>query len=165
MDKRDLFGGFHLGDAFDGLLDGLARSGIIPKDTPEGKILAVKSELSDLKRKESELLLEIGRQAYDKDPASWSQDAQLRTIKQSIEAAQGILDEVKQAQERYKAERADEYARGRCGNCGYKNPAEVKFCHECGSPLGAPEKAFCTSCGAELTAGVRFCGACGARQG
>jgi len=44
-----------------------------------------------------------------------------------------------------------------CPSCGTENPAEKKFCGECGSPL----QATCPSCGAENAPGQKFCGDCG----
>jgi hypothetical protein len=158
---NDLFGG--LGN-IGGLLGGLAKS-VVPKDTPEGKLLAAQSELSDLQKQESELLLEIGRQAYDQNPSAWPQDAKLKLIQQNITAAQATLEEAKQVQEQADAAKAAEDAKGRCSDCGHKNPDGVKFCQECGNPLAAAGSKHCTSCGAELVHGTRFCGACGARQG
>ncbi len=162
---NDLFGGLgNLGGALGGLMGGLAKSGLVPMDTAEGKLLAAQSELADYQKQESELLLEIGRQAYERNPAEWPQDTKLKLIQQNIAAAQATLDEAKQAQGQAEAEKAAADAAGKCPNCGHKNADGVKFCQECGSKLGAPAKAFCTSCGAELTAGTRFCGECGARQ-
>jgi hypothetical protein len=160
---NDLFGG--LGGALGGLMGGLAKSGLVPKDTPEGKLLAAQSELSDLQKQEAELLLEIGRQAYEQNPSAWPQDAKLKLIQQNLTAAQATLDEAKQAQEADEAEKKAADAVGRCPNCGHKNPEGVKFCQECGTPLAAAGPKHCTSCGAELAAGTRFCGECGARQG
>jgi hypothetical protein len=157
---NDLFGGLNnLG----GLLGGLAKS-VVPKDTPEGKLLNAQSELSDLQKQESDILLEIGKQAYEQNPSVWPQDTKLQLIRQNISSAQGILDEAKQAQEQAEAVKKAEDERGRCPECGHKNPEGVKFCQECGTKLGGAEKTFCTTCGAELAAGTRFCGACGARQ-
>src|SRR6185436_14193197 len=45
-----------------------------------------------------------------------------------------------------------------CPSCGSANPPEAKFCHRCGTALGARR---CRSCGAELPAGARFCSECG----
>ena len=156
---NDLFGGFgNLG----GILGGLAKS-VVPKDTPEGRLLAAQSELSDLQKQESDILLEIGKQAYEQNPSAWPQDAKLRLIRQNMATAQATLDEEKQAQEQAAAAKAAEDAIGRCPNCSHKNPEGVKFCQECGSPLTAEGAKHCTSCGAELTPGVRFCGGCGAQ--
>ncbi len=44
-----------------------------------------------------------------------------------------------------------------CGGCGFDNPAGVKFCGECGSPV----EARCPSCEASNPAGFKFCGECG----
>jgi hypothetical protein len=145
------------------MLGGLAKS-VVPKDTPEGKLLNAQSELSDLKKQERELLEEIGRKAYEQNPTAWPQDTKLKLIQQNIAAAEATLSEAKQAQEQSEAEKAAEDAKGRCSNCGHKNPDGVKFCQECGSPLAEAGSKHCTSCGAELAAGTRFCGECGAQQ-
>ena len=155
----------NLGDTLGNLMGGLAKTGLVPKDTPEGKLLAAQSELSDFQKQESELLLEIGRQAYEQNPSAWPQDAKLKLIQQNIAAAQATLNEAKQAQEQADAAKAAEDAKGKCPNCGNKNAEGVKFCQECGTPLAAAGPKHCTSCGAELAPGTRFCGECGAKQG
>ena len=156
----DLFGGLgNLG----GILGGFAKS-VVPKDTPEGKLLNAQSDLSDLQKQESEILLEIGKAAYQQNPNAWPQDAKLRLIRQNIAAAQATLDEAKSAQEAADAAKAAEDAKGRCQSCGHKNQEGIKFCQECGSPLTAAGPKHCTSCGTEMMPGVRFCGGCGARQ-
>jgi len=157
----DLFGGFGaLGD----LMGGLAKSGLVPKDTPEGQLLAAQSELSDLQKQESELLLEVGRAAYAQDPSSWPQDGKLQLIQQNIATAQNTLQEAKRAQEEADAAKAAEDAIGRCNACGHKNPEGVNFCQDCGASLAVAGTRFCTTCGIELASGTRFCGGCGARQ-
>ncbi|MFP4364223.1 MAG: zinc ribbon domain-containing protein [Spirochaetia bacterium] len=73
---------------------------------------------------------------------------------------------------------------GGCPVCGHQNPAEAKFCEECGTPLGGtpcpncgetvPQGGdiceacgqwlntdACAFCGAELQGGAAFCGECG----
>ncbi|MBE7187958.1 adenylate/guanylate cyclase domain-containing protein [Jatrophihabitans endophyticus] len=45
-----------------------------------------------------------------------------------------------------------------CAACGVINPADGKFCHDCGAPLTAR----CGSCGTSVGPGQRFCGECGA---
>jgi len=162
---NDLFGGLgNLGGAFGGLMGGLAKSGLVPKDTPEGKLLTAQSELADLQKQESDILLEIGRQAYAQNPSAWPQDARLKLIEQNIAATQATLNEAKREQEQAEAEKKAEDAKGRCPNCNYKNQDGIKFCQECGTPLAASGTKYCMSCGAELTPGVRFCGECGANQ-
>src|SRR5262245_47535915 len=46
----------------------------------------------------------------------------------------------------------------RCAQCGADSPAGLKFCGQCGAPLGAG----CPSCGAGNPPEHRFCGHCGA---
>src|SRR5437868_8155171 len=46
----------------------------------------------------------------------------------------------------------------RCPRCSGENPAGMKFCGQCGSPLGVP----CPFCGAGNRPDHRFCGQCGA---
>ncbi len=45
----------------------------------------------------------------------------------------------------------------RCSNCGSENPADKKFCGDCGAPLANR----CPNCSSENPAGKRFCGECG----
>ena len=161
---NDLFGDLGNLGGLGNIFGGLAKN-VVPKDTPEGKLLNAQSDLADLQKQESELLLEIGKQAYGQNPAAWPQDAKLKLIAQNIAAAQTALDEAKAAQEQAEAVKAAEDAKGRCPSCGHKNDDGVKFCQECGSPLAASGPKHCTSCGAELAAGIRFCGECGANQG
>ena len=52
---NDLFGG--LGGALGGLVGGLANSGLVPKDTPEGKLFAAQSELSGLQKQEADMII------------------------------------------------------------------------------------------------------------
>ena len=157
---NDLFGGLgNLG----GILGGIAKS-VVPKNTPEGKLLNAQSDLEDLQKQKSEILLEIGKQAYQQNPSAWPKDSKLKLIEQNIAAADSVLNEAKAAQEQAEAAKAAEDAKGRCPSCGNKNPEGVKFCQECGQKLGGATKVFCTSCGAELAPGTRFCGECGANQ-
>jgi hypothetical protein len=161
---NDLFGGLgNLGGLGD-ILGGIAKS-VVPKDTPEGKLLSAQSELSGLQKQETELLLEIGKAAYAHNPSVWPQDGKLKLIQQNIAVAQATLDAAKSESEAAEAAKAAEDAKGRCPGCGHKNPEGVKFCQECGSPLAAAGPKHCTACGAELAAGTRFCGECGAPQG
>ena len=161
---NDLFGGLGNLGGLGNILGGIAKS-VVPKDTPEGKLLAAQSDLSELQKQEGDILLEIGKQAYEQNPSAWPQDAKLKLIRQNIATAQATLDEAKAAQEQADAEKAVEDAKGRCPSCGHKNPDGVKFCQECGSPLAAAGPKHCISCGVELSAGTHFCGECGAKQG
>ena len=160
---------YHMSDIFEGIgniFGGIAKS-VVPKDTPEGKILAAQSDLSDFEKQETELLLEIGREAYNGNPAAWQQDSRIQLVRQNISIAQVNLEQAKLELEQLEAAQRAEDEKGRCPNCSHKNPEGFSFCQECGTPLAppAPVKAFCTSCGAEIAPGTRFCGICGAKQG
>ena len=161
---NELFKGLENLGGLGSVLGGLAKA-VVPQDSTEGKLLAAQTELANLQKQESEILLEIGRQAYESDPSAWPQDARLKLIQQNIATAQATLDEAKTAQEQADAAKAAEDEKGRCPSCGHKNQDGVKFCQECGSPLAAAGPKHCISCGVELTPGTRFCGDCGARQG
>ncbi|WP_042885361.1 adenylate/guanylate cyclase domain-containing protein [Cupriavidus necator] len=45
----------------------------------------------------------------------------------------------------------------RCTKCGFENPAEGRFCEECGQRLSQ----VCLQCGHESSPTAKFCGACG----
>lgn len=45
-----------------------------------------------------------------------------------------------------------------CPRCRFDNPAQMRFCVECGAPLVLA----CPSCGAEMLMSFKFCGDCGA---
>ncbi len=44
-----------------------------------------------------------------------------------------------------------------CWNCGYENPADAKFCANCGKA----QRAACPECGAPVIEGAKFCANCG----
>ena len=118
---NDLFGGLgNLGGLGD-ILGGIAKS-VVPKNTPEGKLLNAQSEVSDLKKQESDILLEIGKAAYEQNPSAWPQDGKLKLIRQNIATAQATLDEASAAQKPAEAEQAAEDAKARCPSGGHKNP-------------------------------------------
>ena len=47
-----------------------------------------------------------------------------------------------------------------CPKCNYKNPPAMKFCNNCGAPLGIKN---CSQCGTDNSPTVNFCGNCGAK--
>jgi len=162
---NDLFGGLgNLGGNLGGLMKGL--SSFMPQDDPAVKMMNAQTEVSSLEKQEKDLFEEIGRAAvemYGLESFGEAAD-RMKLIQANKAAAQAKLDAMKAEQEeKTKAEKAVTAALT-CPSCGHINEEGRKFCNECGTKLGAPEKKFCTSCGAQLAAGTRFCGECGARQ-
>lgn len=51
----------------------------------------------------------------------------------------------------------------KCPNCSQDNPANARFCFNCGNSL-AKTTPHCSNCGSELPAGARFCMNCGQPQ-
>ena len=154
----DLFG------SLGGIVKGL--SSFMPQDDPGMQEFTAKSEVSDLRRQESEALAEIGRMAVAEQGADAFGEVgnRLKLIQSNLSVAEGKLASVQQAAQEAEAAAKAAADALRCPSCGWDNVEGTRFCQECGSPLGAAPKAHCTSCGAELAAGTRFCGACGARQ-
>ena len=157
---NDLFGGL---GGLGSLFGGIAKS-VVPKDTPEGKLLAAQSDVSDLQKQETDIFLEIGRKAYELDPAYWPQHSKLQLIRQNLDAAQATLDRAQAEMKQAEAAQAAEDAKGRCPECGHKNPEGIRFCQECGNSLVTQAPKHCASCGAQLTPGIRFCGECGTQR-
>ncbi|HUT15206.1 MAG TPA: SPFH domain-containing protein [Anaerolineae bacterium] len=48
-----------------------------------------------------------------------------------------------------------------CPKCGTANPADAKFCNNCGTNLGGSVK--CPECATENAIGAKFCNSCGAK--
>jgi rRNA maturation endonuclease Nob1 len=48
-----------------------------------------------------------------------------------------------------------------CLKCGSKNPAENKFCGQCGQSLYPPPPIQCPRCTAIMSSNMNFCGKCG----
>ena len=52
---------------------------------------------------------------------------------------------------------------GKVCSCGAVNPANAKFCAQCGSKLAT--KSYCSHCGAEVKKNAKFCSECGTKLG
>ena len=151
----DLFGG--LG----GLMKGL--SSFMPQDDPNTQLFQLQTEVSDLKKQETDLYTEIGRQAAARYGLESFGEAARRMglIRANLADAEGRLAAAQREKEA--RESADQAARAQhtCPKCGHENPQGTRFCQECGAKLG--EKNLCPSCGQENPLGTRFCGGCGSR--
>ncbi len=155
---NDLFSG--LG----GLMKGL--SGFMPQDDPKVQLMTAQSEVSELKKQETEVYAEIGRQAVANSgiDSFGELSGKLRLVQSNLEAAQKKLDQLTAAQQKASSEKEALEAAYRCPDCDKLNPEGSKFCQECGTKLPGKTKCFCSSCGANLAPGTRFCGECGAKQ-
>ena len=112
------FGG--LGGALGGLVGGLANSGLVPKDTPEGKAFSRhRASCPDCKKQEADILAEIGRQAYGQNPDAWPQSDKLKLIQSNIASVQAKLNAAKaEQQSEGTGRKKEEKAACTCPSCG-----------------------------------------------
>ena len=158
---NDLFGGLGNLGALGDIVSGIAKSGLAPQDDPGVKMINAQSELNELKKKEQEILIQIGNAAFSQNPSAWPQAEELNYLRSNIQNAEGKLQVLKNEQDEIQKQKEAEDAIGRCPSCGHRNPEGINFCQECGTKLGA---STCIKCGATLEPGIRFCGQCGSSQ-
>ena len=157
----DLLSGLGNLGGLGGIVKGLTN--FMPQDDPNVLIMKAQGEVSDLKKQETDLYIEIGKQAVEKYGLEDFGDAagRMKLIQANLTAAETKLKEAKgAAEEKEQAEQAALAGRI-CPRCGHENPEGIKFCQECGSKLGVQNT--CPSCGAANPAGVKFCQECGTR--
>jgi len=153
----DIFG------SLGGLLKGF--SGLMPQDDPKVKLMNAQNQVNDLTQQATAVYTEIGRLAYQQNPAAFPEQAdRLRLIQANLAVAQAALDQ--QTHDQAAADQAAKAATAArtCPSCGRENPDGVKFCQDCGAKLG-DAAAACPSCGQANPPGTRFCGNCGQRLG
>lgn len=86
--KDDVFAG--LG----GLMKGL--TGLMPQDDPEVKKMQAQSDLNDLRKQETEIYAEIGKQALSRSSGQFPElESKLRSVQVSLAQAQSRLEQVK----------------------------------------------------------------------
>jgi len=148
-----------MGKTVSGLAESAAKQGAQLRDK-----IATEREIADLAKQENDLLLEIGKAAYEADNSVWPQDERIKQIRIRIKELQDALDEAGKASAAAAtaAVPVAVVAAGQiCPGCGQSNAEGVKFCSSCGSKLDA--KIPCPTCGAELPPGTKFCGECGSK--
>lgn len=152
-----------MGNDLFGSIGGLVKGFVdyLPQDDPDVMLMKVRSEIDDMKKQETEIYAEIGRQAVSKHEEQYPEAEQLRLIQANLTQAQVRLEKAENEKAARDKEKQSEEAECTCYSCGCVNSPGVKFCRECGARLG-PVK--CRRCGAELAPGTRFCGECGANQ-
>ncbi len=152
----NLFSG--LGEAINGVVSEIAKSGLAPQDDLGVRMISTKSSIAELRKKENEIFSEIGRKVYHENPSEYSQSEELLHIQDEIaeleERVKGIEKEIKEK------EKGD--IGNSCPNCGSENVKGMKFCQECGTKLELSETHTC-SCGATVAPNMSFCGECGAK--
>lgn len=157
----DLLNGLGNIGGLGGIVKGLTS--FMPQDDPNTQFLKMQSEVSDLRKQETDLYIEIGRLAvkqYGLDSFGEMSD-RMKLIQANLAAAETKLKEAQGIKEEKEREAQDALAGRTCPQCGHENPEGTKFCQECGAKLGA--KVVCPSCGADNPAGVKFCQECGTR--
>jgi ribosomal protein L40E len=144
-------------ESIDSLIKGLTS--IIPGDDPTIKFMRARAALAEYKKQADKLYAEIGEMALarDGDEAYGKTAETLRELLTKIDEAQAIIDAAKGAR-KDDPHFSDMVHETECPSCGHTNPAEAKFCIECGAKLGP---VTCPSCGHINPPGTKFCGQCG----
>ena len=149
-----------MSDLFSGLMKGL--SSFMPADDPNTQLFKLQNEVNDLKKKESEIYVEIGKAAAEQyGLESFGEVAdRLKLTQSNLAAAQQKLDDAQAAEAERKRAEAAAKAERTCPSCGHVNPEGTKFCQECGQKLGSQGN-VCPSCGTANAPGIKFCQECG----
>ena len=154
----DILGGL---GGLGGLMKGLTS--IMPQDEPATQYLRLQGEVSDLKKQENDLYVQIGKAAVEQyGLESFGEIAdKMRLTQANLAAAEQKLNAAKTEAEEKERREKEAMAERTCSQCGHENPEGTKFCQECGNKLGVQN--LCPSCGAANAAGVKFCQECGTK--
>ena len=99
----------------------------MPEDAPDAKILKAQTGLNDLRKQETQLYVEIGKQAFEEDNARYSETGErLR-----------LVHEAQEEQDVRSRQHTDLLC---CPECGAENQCETKFCCQCGTKLETQQK-------------------------
>lgn len=145
-----------------GIVKGLTS--IMPQDDPGTQLLKTQGEVSELKKQENDLYIEIGKVAVEQyGLESFGEAAdRMKLIQANLTVAEAKLQEAQSAKEQKEKAEKEALAGRTCSQCGHENPEGTKFCQQCGGKLGVA-KTICSSCGVENPGGVKFCQECGAK--
>ena len=155
-----------LGELLGGMVSGIAGSGLVPENTPEGKVFTSQSELFKLKKQEAVLLLEVGKQAYDKDPSAFPQDEKLKLIHENMAELQAIIDAAnkEQSQNEDSEENKAKSSSGKKEKSQAQKEADAAYvaavskfdtpdtriCKNCETRIRDPKMTSCFYCGESL---------------
>jgi predicted nucleic acid-binding Zn ribbon protein len=154
---------------------------IVDKATDAIEITKLNSKISAEKTAIAECMQQIGEYYYGKHQAGEPDDPGAAELYAAIDGHNKAIADTQAEIERIQAENAaqggnsgSESVSGDsqstagivCPSCGKANPAETKFCQECGAKLefpasAAPESRDCPGCGAAVPIASKFCGECG----
>lgn len=110
----------------------------MPEDAPDAKILKAQTGLNDLRKQETQLYVEIGKQAFEEDNARYSETGErLRLVHEEIAQAQRRLQEAQEEKDVRSRQHTDLLC---CPECGAENQCETKFCCQCGTKLETQQK-------------------------
>ena len=151
-----------LGDILGGMVSGLAGSGLVPKNSPDGRLFTAQSEMFKLKKQEAELLLEVGRQAYKQNPTAFPQNEKLKLIHANMAEAQVEIDEANREKEQSSQEESP--VSGRTESNTNKEDAreayiraasefdtpDTRICKKCETRIRDPKVTECFYCGESL---------------
>ena len=138
-------------------------SNFMPADDPNTQLVKLQGEVSDLKKQETDIYIDIGKMAvqlYGLDAFADVAD-RMRLIQANLSAAEEKLNNAKSEKEARDNAAQAAKAERTCPQCGHENPEGTKFCQDCGAKLGAQNT--CPSCGTANPVGVRFCQECGSK--
>ena len=144
-----------------GLMKGLY--GLMPQDDPKTQMMKLQGEVSELKKQEKELYIEIGKKAettYGLDSFGDTAD-RMRLVRSNLAAAEQKLAAAQGEAEKKEEEERKARAGRTCPQCGHVNNEGTNFCQECGSKLGIQN--ICPECGTENAPNMKFCCECGTK--
>ena len=134
-----------------------AGQGVAQQTKNLSDIARLNGQISDRKKKMSQLFLEMGQDYYKnhrRDTACEEQAYidQLNDLYAELSALKSELAQVKGVT--------------KCPTCGAEIPAGSAFCTACGAKTApAANPGSCPQCGAAVEAGNAFCNCCGAKLG
>ncbi len=135
------------------------------------EITKLNSKISAEHNAAAEDYKKIGEHYYAKYAAGQPVDEDVAELLASIDAHNAAVREAEAQIQTLKEEPTSPEAASAapsanaavCPSCGKQNPADTRFCSDCGSKIEAPAERKCPVCGAVVAPGVKFCSGCGTK--